>query len=311
MANESSAETTIEILPLNENLKDHKTLLLKYYVILQGILSDFYYGISDENWTWILQKTNNNNNLINTSSIGRWSFNSSLDNKCFEKKLNKGLSNKFENTSSFPVDNHLKENINIMLNNLNVSPINWTSDNLKNILILKNLTQRIGSIINDLNFKSLVDPNSDEIQILKITYNDYEPGQNFIEIDGEYRLNFDPQDNTFQEFVLEGSITDQPSIDILYECGFSEHDSEDMLNQFYEIYPFKSKLKELPEYIYKKINQHLQDSLSNMDEYNLFDMQDEDNVALDNFKEIFKDIATRNNLNYSYDSLIKGTKQCL
>lgn len=307
MANESTASYVGEILPYSTPAGNKDILLLTYYTCLNGMLSNFYYGISDDNWIEIFEQIVNFNNDFNQHAGGRWSFQSSLSNDEFTQMLNDGLTLPIGHTPSVRLISENYITINKALSSLDLPTLNWSDDDAENILILKSVTRLLGQKIKSTNFQNIIDSSSDSITILKLNYDDREEGMDFLEVGGEYVLFFDCLDNYFDDVVSSGEIIQEPTITQLYEHNMCEYTPDEYVDEFNSIYHLEKNLSKLPENIKNELNesfkQELNDYKTQLD-YALFSVNDDDEEVLYMFENVFTEITEKYNLDYPFKKFI-------
>lgn len=246
MSNESSANFTIKWDPNNHFGSNQNFQILKDFICLVGSLTDDYYGIDQETWNDMI--SDDGSMPSGYYGTGRWSFSSSIS-KLTVLRLLTGLlyPNAVADESEYNISNrttYIIENLSLYrsivpyrdsikdITSLDVSEIDWYDDSIitqsKNIFILASITNDVRRAIDKL--KSI----TNIIPIMHLEYNDYEPGVNFLEINGTADFILDTDTHRFSIIQDDGDVINSPTTDQLYEHSFAEYSTEDLTKNFYE-----------------------------------------------------------------------------
>lgn len=274
MANISTTNLTINWLPdmskANSNSQLNAINQIKASIITLGLLGDDGYGLSTDIWIELLdsfKKSYNNPEQINdevyTSGEGRWSFNASVNGSTITSLIDTlsypVLSNildpfTYVSTDSLTkniqqpfVDKKFIESFYSFLPSASVSLLkNQDTSIRQKIMIVASLKYNISNATELLYNAGVLNNNDDdEISLLNISYNDYEPGVDFLEIGGEFTLIYDTITKTLSYNQVDGEVIDNPSNDILYDHNFSDISSEEIVTEYLDMLNLKETVKNL------------------------------------------------------------------
>lgn len=276
MANISNADLTINWLPNISKAKVNATTHLdainqiKASIITLGLFGDDAYGLSINIWIALLdsfKKSYNNPEQINdevyTSGEGRWSFSGSVENSSIatliETLSNPVLNNildpfTYMSTDSLTkniqqpfVDKKFIESFYSFLPSASVSLLkNQDTSIRQKIMIVASLKHTIINATELLYNAGVLNNNDDdEISLLNISYNDYEPGADFLEIGGEFSLIY----NTFTDALsynhVDGEVINNPSNNVLYDHNFSGTTSEEIATEYLDMLNLNTTVENL------------------------------------------------------------------
>lgn len=277
MANISNADLTINWLPNISKAKVNATTHLdainqiKASIITLGLFGDDAYGLSIDIWTDLLdsfKKSYNNPEQINdevyTSGEGRWSFSSSIDNysaftqliDTFEQSAQ--LSNSLEpftflltnsvikNLEQPDADKKFIENFYSFLPSATRSLLKDQQQSIrKNIILVSLLRHTIVNATELLYNAGLLDNSDEEISLLNISYNDYEPGVDFLEVSGEFSLTYNTSTKALSYMRTDGEVINNPSNDELYDHNFSDTTSEEIATEYLDMLNLNTTVENL------------------------------------------------------------------
>lgn len=250
LTNMSKANSTTQLDAINQ---------IKASIITLGLLADDVYGLSTDIWIKLLnsfKESYNDPNQINdetyTSGEGRWSFSGSINNSSIASLID-ALSHPvlaeilepFAHLSTHSITTNLEQNDanKKFIEDFYSFLPSTTSSLLKNeqtsvrqkIMIVASLNHAIINAAELLYKAGVFDDDNEEISLLNISYNDYEPGADFLEIGGEFTLMYDTDTKTLSYIQLDGNVIDNPSNDNLYEHNFSGMSSDEIAMEYLDM----------------------------------------------------------------------------
>lgn len=275
MANISTANLTINWLPevskTNSTTQLNAINQIKASIITLGLLGDDAYGLSTDIWIDLLdsfKKSYNNPEQINdevyTSGEGRWSFSSSIDDyssftqliDSFEQPAQ--LSNSLEpftflltnsvikNLEQPDADKKFIENFYSFLPSATRSLLKDQQQSIrKNIILVSLLRHTIVNATELLYNAGLLDNSDEEISLLNISYNDYEPGVDFLEVSGEFSLTYNTATKALSYMRTDGEVINNPSNDELYDHNFSDTTSEEIATEYLDMLNLNTTVENL------------------------------------------------------------------
>lgn len=238
MANISESSGTFSWSVPNRNEPDFRNdnnfVTIKKIISALGIMSNDDYGISSDTWTDINDfiKTNPTE-LVSLYGEGRWGFGSSLEENNFSELiefLNNSESKDVPiniNIINFLKYNPISEKINIKKQPSRKSPNQYNLIALPILILLKR------QLINALTALKNRFQLTDEFQIFEVSFNDFEPGDDYLEINASFQLTFNFYDNNFELTYINGETIYSPSTDTLYDYGFAENTSAELIDQLF------------------------------------------------------------------------------
>lgn len=275
MANISTTNLTINWLPdvskVNSTTQLNAVNQIKASIITLGLLTNDVYGLSKDIWDELLnrfEKSYNNPEQINdeiyTSGEGRWSFSGSVENSSIATLI-ETLSNPVLNNILDPftyistdsltkniqqpfVDKKFIESFYSFLPSASISLLkNQDTSIRQKIMIVASLKHTIINATELLYNAGVLNNNDDddEISLLNISYNDYEPGADFLEISGEFSLIYNTFTDALSYNQVDGEIIDNPSNDVLYDHNFSDISSEEIVTEYLDMLNLKETVKNL------------------------------------------------------------------
>lgn len=263
MANISNTDLTINWLPnvskANSTTQFNAINQIKASIITLGLMADDVYGLSREVWLNLstdFEKSYTDpeqiNNQTYTLAQGRWSFSGSVTNSSITALID---------TLSNPVSTEILQPFTYLLTNSVIVNLRqpYTDEKyiesfysflptatvslLKNqhvsmrqkLMIVASLNHAIINAAELLYKEGVFDDNNEEISLLNVSYNDYEPGVDFLEVGGEFTLMYDTTTETLSYIQLDGDVIDNPSNDDLYEHNFSDMSSDEIAKEYLDM----------------------------------------------------------------------------
>jgi len=234
MANISDANGTIVITTpdIEDIANDPDYVFLIKAITLLGTISPDEYGVPATSWTDLYQNIlENGDGMSSFSGEGRWSFGSSLEDNSFYDVLN-FMNDPIHNTNPLFIDltqlftsaqsQSLFPQISNLLNNQNLQNLS----NQMKVPALLFIQKAIQSAIVAITEKYELDY---EITLFEILFNDFEPGENFLETSAKWEIILNADEESIDTVYIEGDIIMQPSNNELYAYNYSEETSEELV----------------------------------------------------------------------------------
>ena len=232
MANISETNGTLIITELENKSIAHDPdyLLAIKAIMLLGVISYDDYGVMSDTWAEAYYNFNTErDNMTSFESEGRWGFASSLEENIFSEAI--GFYNE-PNAQNMPEINDISD---IFQDDKyrSLFPGLTHQDSVSTKALLMPVLTLIHNTIQTalLNLKKKYDLDED-ITLFEVTFNDYEPGEDVLEINGSWQIIYDYTDNTLTTSYIDGEIISSPTTDTLYDYDFVDKTSTELIDQF-------------------------------------------------------------------------------
>lgn len=235
MANISEANGTIVVVtPDIKNIpNDPNYIFLIKTIAFLGTISNDEYGVPATSWVDTYQNiSENGDGMSDFAGEGRWSFGSSLEANTFHDVLEFMQSPTYNDIPMFvdlsrlftSAQSHsLFPQISALPNNKNLEKALLLQMKAPALLFIQKAIQ---SAIVAITEKYELDY---EITLFEILFNDFEPGEDFLETYAKWEITLNPDEASIETRYIEGDITMQPSNDELYAYNYSEETSQELV----------------------------------------------------------------------------------
>lgn len=245
MANVSSANVSFIWDPAGIIGQDPDFITLRKFINLIGMglsVEEGDYGISFEAFDYELSAKPFAENGLPWNGYGRWSFGSTMTEFLLPALLSEFIFNNgeldslnFRNAFQELVFNNLDKDT---VNGIDVSGIMTYPQTIitrtNNLTTLYALGTQVREAVERIRQRPITKQFNNNLTLLTIHFDDYEPGADFLEVDGKIELTLDFDINTFEITYEDGTVFDSPSVSQLSEHDFTEYSAHDILNTFYE-----------------------------------------------------------------------------
>lgn len=234
MANISEANGTIVVVtPDIKNIaNDPNYVFLIKTITFLGTISNDEYGVPVASWADLYQNiSENGDGMSDFAGEGRWSFGSSLEDNTFHDVLDFMIDPTHNDIPMFIDLKQLFTSTQTQLLFPEISKL-ITNQNLEKVLdqmkvpALLYIQKIIQSAIVAIKEKYELDY---EITLFEILFNDFEPGEDFLETYAKWEIRLNSDDESIETAYVEGEVTMQPSNDELYAHNYSEETSEELV----------------------------------------------------------------------------------